>query len=257
MAEEDRGTRTVWGIVLMAGLVLAIAGLAVGSNLWKQGLRVRYVKVTGNAIVGEKEVIALAGIPDKEKLYAVDLFAARKRIEQNIFVKSASVNREAPDGISITVNERVPVAALVMDRVLYLDAEGVVLPPVRSDGVFDLPVLTGNLPAAECMPGKRISSAEVREALDILVTAGEVGEDLSHLVSEVHIGDNGDMMLTTSDAGVPVTFGRGNIPAKLVIFDGFWKNIVVPRGTADLHSVDLRFDGQVVARWAGDDGGVN
>jgi cell division protein FtsQ len=257
MAEQEDNPRMLWSVVLMAGLVLAIGALAVGANVWKQGLHVRYVRVSGNAIVGEKEVVALAGIPEKEKLYAVDLFAARKRIEQNIFVKSASVNREAPDGISITVRERVPVAALVLDRVLYLDAEGVVLPPVRSDGVFDLPLLTGRLPAAECVPGKRISSADVLEALDILVTAGDVGEDLSHLVSEVHIGDNGDMMLTTADAGVPVAFGRGNIPAKLVIFDGFWKNIVVPRGTADLHSVDLRFDGQVVARWAGDDGGVN
>jgi cell division protein FtsQ len=257
MAEEEKNPPMLWSMILMAGLVLVIGALAVGANLWKQGLHVRYVKVTGNTIVSEKEVIALAGIPEKEKLYAVDLFAVRKRIEQNVFVKSVSVNREAPDGISITVEERVPVAAMVMDRVLYLDAEGVVLPPVRSDGVFDLPVLTGRLPAAECVPGKRISSAETLEALTILVTAGEVGEELSHLVSEVHIGENGDMTLTTSDAGVPVTFGRGNIPGKLVIFDGFWKSIVVPRGTADLHSVDLRFDGQVVARWAGDDGGVN
>jgi hypothetical protein len=144
-----------------------------------------------------------------------------------------------------------------MDRILYLDAEGVVLPPVRSDGVFDLPLLTGKLPAAECVPGKRITSPDVLDALDVLVTAGDVGEDLSHLVSEIHIGENGELTLTTSDAGVPVTFGRGNTPAKLVIFDGFWKNIVVPRGTAELHSVDLRFEGQVVARWAGDDGGVN
>jgi cell division protein FtsQ len=257
MAEEGKSRGMLWSAILMAALVLAIAGLAVGANLWKQGLRVKYVKVTGNAIVSEKEVIALAGIPDREKLYAVDLFAARKRIEQNVFVKSVSVNREAPDGISITVRERVPVAALVVDRVLYLDAEGVVLPPVRSDGVFDLPVLTGKLAAGECVPGKRISSPETLEALDILVTAVAVGEDLSHLVSEVHINDNGDMTLTTADAGVPVAFGRGNVPAKLVVFDGFWKNIVVPRGTADLHSIDLRFDGQVVARWAGDDGGVN
>jgi hypothetical protein len=123
--------------------------------------------------------------------------------------------------------------------------------------VFDLPVLTGKLPAAECVPGKRISSVEALEALDILVTAEDVGEDLSHLVAEVHICENGDMTLTTSDAGVPVTLGRGNVPMKLVIFDEFWKNIVVPRGAADLHSLDLRFDGQVVARWAGDDGGVN
>jgi cell division protein FtsQ len=255
---ESGGTpRNIWSVLLLGALVVALVGLGVGANVWKQNLRIAYIKVSGNAIVAEKEILGLAGIPEKEKLYSLDLYAVRKRIESNVFIKSASVNREAPDGIAITVEERVPVAALVTDRVLYLDADGVVLPPVRSDGVFDLPVMTGKLPLAECVPGKRVTSAETHEALDILVTASQVGEDLYRLLSEVHIGENGDMTLTTSDTGVPVSFGRGNVPAKLVIFEGFWKHIVVPRGTADLRSVDLRFDGQVVARWAGDDGGIN
>ena len=48
---------------------------------------------------------------------------------------------------------------------------------------------------------------------------------------------------------MPVLFGQGNVPEKLVKFDSFWKDYVARDGVQDLQYVDLRFEDQVVARW--------
>jgi cell division septal protein FtsQ len=120
---------------------------------------------------------------------------------------------------------------------------------VRTDAVFDLPVVTGDLPASECVAGKPVTSAHVREALDILATARDVGEGLYQLISEVHLEAGRDIVFYTAESGVPVVFGHGDVAVKLVTFDEFWKQIVRQRGAAELTSVDLRYADQVVVRW--------
>lgn len=242
-----RGRR--WATVLAALLVVAATLLAVGANSWKRELRVARIRAEGNRIVSEREIFRLAGIPKNERLFALDLNAIRQRIEQHPYVRSASVNRDAPDGITITIEERVPIAAIALDRMLYIDAEGVVLPAGGSGEAPDLPVVTGDLPAAGCVPGKRVTAENVQEAIEILTTARKIGDDLYHLISEVHLDRGKDIVLITAESGVPVAFGHGNVAMKLLTLDGFWKEIVGERGAADLRTVDIRFADQVVARW--------
>jgi cell division septal protein FtsQ len=59
------------------------------------------------------------------------------------------------------------------------------------------------------------------------------------------------MVMYTAEYGVPVIVGRGNVADKLVRFSAFWEQVVGGRGPQGLQYVDLRFDDQVVARWAG------
>jgi cell division protein FtsQ len=232
-------------VVLVAGGVVAV----VWANLWKANLRVATVSVTGNAVVGEKDILALAKISKEEKLYSVDLLAAQQRILQNAFVRSAVVNREAPDRISITIEERQPLAAVVLDRMEYLDAEGVVLPAARSSSLFDLPVLTGSFQPADFVPGKRTTRDDVNEALQILETARRINDALYRRISEVHVEGGKDIIMYGSEYGVPVIMGHGDVAEKLVKFEGFWKQVVLHQGADRLEYVDLRFQDQVVVRW--------
>ena len=246
---DNRAKRSLGGPVLMLGLLLGVVAAAVWANLWKSELRVADVRVNGNVIVTEKEILSLASIDKDQRLYSVDLQSAHKRILRNPFVKSASVNREAPDCISITVRERIPVAAVVMDKIAYLDAEGVVLPPVRSESIFDLPVLTGSFQADDLAPGKQVSRTDVREALEVLASAQQLDDGLYRRISEVHVEEGRDIVLYTSEYGVPVMFGRGEVAMKMAKFDGFWREFVLHSGAKELAYVDLRFEDQVVVRW--------
>jgi len=243
------GPRGGPGKILMLVLILGIVAVGLGANSWKQDLPVAAIRVEGNAIVPGAEILRLAAIPRHARLFAVDLAAVQKRILQNPFVRSVSVNRQGPEGITITVAERRPVALLAASQLLSVDEEGTVLPAVKSDQLFDLPVLTGALPDAECVPGKRITGRPVHEALGALAAARRMDEDLFRRISEIAVYENGDLVMHTAEAGVPVILGQGEIPVKLVTFDGFWRQIVERRGSKSLQQVDMRFEDQVIARW--------
>jgi cell division protein FtsQ len=237
------------GSLLMFGLMVATIASVVWANLWKSDLRIADVRVQGTLIVAEKEILALANINKDQKLYDVDLLAAQRRIRQNAFVKSVVVSREAPNRISISVQERTPIAAVVLDNIRYLDAEGVVLPPAQSENIFDLPVLTGAFQNGEFGSGKQVEKSDVREALEILVTAREFSDELYRRISEVHLEPGRDIILYTAECGVPVIFGRGDVAMKLAKLDGFWKDVVPHHGAHELAYIDVRFEDQVVVRW--------
>jgi len=240
------------GAVVMTLLLVVLIGVAGLANMWKGDLKVASVTVEGNSIVNENEILAQAGVTNESKLFEIDLFAVRKRIEQNPFIRSASVNREVPNRIAIQVEERVPIAAVVLDKIFYFDAEGYVLPPRRSENIFDLPVLTGSLQRSELVPGRRYSTTNVQEALTILRMAQQVGDQLYRRISEVHVEADKDIILHTAEFGVPVIIGRGDIAAKLVKFDTFWNEFVLHHGAQELRFVDLRYHDQVVVRWVHD-----
>ena len=233
----------------MIVLVMGATGAAVWANVWKADLRIREVRVEGNSVVKEQEILSLANITKGQKVFEVDLFAAQKRVLQNQFVRSVSINREAPNRISIVVEERVPIAAVLMDRIVFVDVEGYVLPPVVSDKIFDLPVLSGTLPGSEFVPGHQVATAHVKEGLQILAVARELDDELYRRISEVRVNGEKDILFYTAEAGVPVILGRGDVGVKLVKFNAFWNEFVVTHGAHELVSVDLRYADQVVVRW--------
>jgi len=246
----ERGrVRTGWILALSALLACGTLAAAVSANSWKKAFRVERVRTEGNRILADSEITALAQIPEHVPLYDVDLKAARLRVMQNPFVRSAALVRDIPDGLCITVSERTPLAALALERELYIDADGFVLPHPRSGTVPDIPVITGAFRGAECAPGRPTTSARVRGAIEILRTAAAVGDDLYRLISEVHCREDSTYLLFTTESGVPVAFGRGDVAVKLLELDGFWKQIVMQRGPSHLRTVDLRFADQVVVRW--------
>lgn len=246
---QAKSKRSVGRILLMVVLVIALLAAAVWANLWKGDLRVEEVTVEGNRIVETQRILSLAGITTGQKLFDVNLFAAREKVEKNSFIRSASMNRHVPGRITITVQEREPLAALVMEKMLYVDDEGMVLPSVRSENIFDLPVITGTLKGGEIVPGKMVTSSHLRDALAVLRIARELGDELYRRISEVRAEEGRDILFYTAEHGVPVFLGRGDIGIRLLKFDAFWKQEVSRQGAAELQYIDLRFQDQVVVRW--------
>lgn len=241
--------RTVAGRLLLLGLVAVVVAAGVAANVWKRDLRVLQVRTEGNQIIPSEEILRLAAVPRNARLFDLDLSAVESRVRAHGFVKAVEVTRSVPDRVTITVAERSPVAALAGGRLAYLDADGVVLPALRSEELFDLPVITGTLPEAELPPGTRIRAPEILSALKVIAIAARLGDDAYRRISEVCIRPDRQLVLTTAESGVPVVLGREDVARRLVKFEGFWRDIVSHRGAQDLQSVDLRYEDQVVARW--------
>lgn len=254
MAEQPLRGSAKKSFLLMTLFIFIVIGVAVYANLWKEDRRVEDVVVEGNRIVSAAEVLRLAKVPAQNKLFDLDLYAIEQRVMKNAYVKSVAVHRDIPDRVRISIEERVPVAAMVADNLYYLDEEGYVLPSVRSPYTVDLPVVSGSVSKDDVIVGKRSPNKNTLDALYVLSVAREIDEELLLNISEINVRNNGDFVLYTAESGIPVLLGRSRVGTRLVKFDSFWKAVVAPQGPHELHYIDLRFDDQVVVRWNHDDG---
>lgn len=235
-----------WLLFVLLGVLVS---LVISANMWKSQLTVQRVIVEGNRIVETSEIVQLAHVSKNASLYDLDLRQIEKDIVSHHFIKNVVVERDLPATIRIRVGERTPLAIVNGVEILYLDEDGMVLPHSISRELFDLPVLTGLSPNIKLAVGKTIKDLDVREALSILSTARVVSKEIYHLISEIRLRDGGDIVMYAAERGVPIIFGRGEIPSKLVRLEAFWNEMVHQEGAENLQYVDLRYEDQVIVRW--------
>ena len=233
----------------LLGLVVTFIGLVGFANVWKSSLRVTRVTLEGNRIVEANELFQLAQVRRGSLIYDIDLKAIQRNLLSQCYVKEATVERNLPSTIQLTVVERTPIALVNRSDVVYLDEDGIILPHSISKALFDLPVLSGVKLGGTILYGTSVHDSRALEALQVLQAAKSVNTELFHLISEIQIQSDSDMVFYTAEGGVPVIFGDGNVADKLARLDAFWNQVIREQGVQNLQYVDLRYDDQVVARW--------
>ena len=85
----------------------------------------------------------LMGLPPGTNILAVDVDAMRSKIEADPWVASATVQRELPDTLHVTVQEHEPVAVLLAGYFYLLNREGEPFKRIETGERGELPVITG------------------------------------------------------------------------------------------------------------------
>lgn len=148
---------TFWAVIgLIAAIAVAaaaafrlpqLAGTAIGEGVGSAGFHLRRVEVTGFERVSRLDVYNVAFDQPSMAMPLVDLDATRARLLEFGWIKEARVSRRLPDTLVVELVERRPAAIWQHNRQLNLiDAEGVVLEPVKLEAMPDLPLVIG--PAA-------------------------------------------------------------------------------------------------------------
>ena len=106
--------------------ILYGAYLGFGKVTGLESLSVRTIEVEGCQDVQPEVIRQLAGVMKGDSLLRIDLKEVRRKVITHPWVKGATVVRELPDTLRISVKERVPVAvvlgrqfALVIQRGLF------------------------------------------------------------------------------------------------------------------------------------------
>ncbi len=244
--ESDRKR---WGLWLFIPLAAAFIMLVVVSYKWKESLKMERITVAGANILPVKDVVALARIQPRTAMSGIDLYEVRKRLLQQPFVKSASVNRVYPGTISIRIAERQPIGLLSGGQLRYVDADGIVLPYVNSSVTVDLPAISGIAGIQDAEVGKVCQQGDLAEAIRILQTAQAVDSTVYHFISEVDMQDGRDVILYSTDVVIQIYLGRGDVAKKLVALQSFWKTFAKTADLDKVKSIDLRYEDQVVVKW--------
>jgi len=167
------------------GAVLAIAVLVAG-GLWLRGsslVAVNKVEVTGISGDGAEQVRrALTDAAEGMSTLSIDRGRLETAVEPFKIVKGLKVTRDFPHTLRVTVEQRIPVAALAFGgRRDVVAADGTVLTNASAVG---LPTVTVTTPPA----GARVTD---RKTLALVALLGAAPKAMRGHVGRVDLGDQG------------------------------------------------------------------
>ena len=186
-----------WRPLLAMVLVLALVGGGIWAVWFSSWLAVDTIDVSGEQTVDATDIRARSGIDVGEPLVRVDIAAAERRIGALAVVRSVSVTRQWPNGILISIHERVAIAVVeIGDRLRGMDADGVVF--------RDYKKAPPGLPRVETSIGT--TSAALKEAAKVI---SALPEDLTLIVDHVQVTTVDQISLVLKD-GRTVIWGSAN-----------------------------------------------
>jgi cell division protein FtsQ len=260
-----KAANTLMTAAWIAAAVVVAAGLwawaySYGIHSWRFRIESSdSVEITGVHNASRAQVMEVAGQDIGRNIFFVPLDERQKQLEQIPWVEHASVMRLLPNRISVTIDERVPVAfAQIGPRISLIDAGGVVMGlPANRQIKYSFPVIRG---IAETEPlSSRAAAMKIYNRLiselsadDTAGTNGAVSASTSgptnyvKQLSEVDLSDPEDVKVTANDAGgtMVVHLGAQDFLPRYKLYVTHiaeWR-----QQYQNVQSVDLRYEGQVV-----------
>lgn len=185
---RSRGASAMERVIGALVLVAAALALAAGAALILPSfLRITRYEIEGISTMTREEVLSAALVHEREFLFSIEPARVRAALEADPRVARAEVSRLFPNGLHISVTERKPVAALLVEadgiqRLAYLDAAGVAFALAYPGGASSL---VGVYPSPEGLPvlsGIRIENFRAgarlpAELAPILASLGRIESD--------------------------------------------------------------------------------
>jgi cell division protein FtsQ len=187
-----------------------VAALAVG-GWWLYNsplLSIKDVQVQGNIVVSAEQARAVAGLDD-QSIVQPDLDAARERLLLLPMVKGVQIEQDWPNGVTITLTERVPWGLWQLGSVRYvIDDDGVVIELAAPAGAPLIVQRDGS--TATLAPGDRVDAGAMAVSTRLVATAEQtLGHSVRSLEFSHADGLTAFLQSTSGGPGLQVVFGDG------------------------------------------------
>ena len=223
-----RGTMVLLAVVIAAAAVLGVKALTYQ-------FVINDFQIIGAYHMEKKEVISISKIEKGEPLLKISLREIENRLEQNAWIKSASIKKQLPGTLLIKIKEAEPMAILSLKKRLYLmDDEGEILERLKGDGVSFLPVIKNINPEKK---------EDMAEALKLVSTLND--KNIIARSDSIEIGVESYGLKINMD-GELIKVGYGDYSAK---FDR-WMALEpeIRKKGMPIKYVDLRFKDSVIVK---------
>jgi hypothetical protein len=210
-------------LVTGGGLALALPKLSRFAVLARDALldheyfSVREIKVQGGEKIGGSGIVAMAGLSHGMNLWKVEPRDIESKIGRHPWVKKVLLRREFPHRIVIEVEEHVPKAVLVLEKMHYVDSEGVIFKEIEPADKTDYPFITG-LKSAELASQPQGFRQKLRDA----VALGDLMAEELFPVSEIHFAAAGGVVLYPVSHPLALSMGWGDWPEKITRIRKVW-----------------------------------
>jgi cell division protein FtsQ len=202
-----------------AALVVATSGLvAFGAKRFmthSPRFAIVDLSVSGNVRLPADAVFSRAEIASGENIFSVDVDTARKKLESDPWISSATVQRRLPGTVVVSVVEYEPRALSAVDGRLFLVARGgEMFKEVAPGDPMDLPVITG-VSAADVGEDRERVSRSLGLAIDLVEDVERMGFGKRYPVQEVHLEADGTIAVFLGQNGIALHLGQPPYRGKL------------------------------------------
>ena len=186
--------------------------------------RIQKIEITGCRATSSAELKELAGISYQLNMLTLDPVELKERLQKHPWVAKASIQRVWPDGLVVRVKENRPEALIVCGETnsfFYLNRKGQIFTAVMQGQELDFPVITG----LDTIEG---SSQKEEMLADVLLFLKLTKRNNPNLpvqnISEIHLTEDGELIVYLVKHPFPIYFGKGKISNKYV---QLWKVLEV------------------------------
>lgn len=246
---KRRGVKPGWFVLAalaLAGGAWLVRDRVAGTAPYRALFVVPKVAVEGCVYLGEAEVRKAAGLDRPVDFLRVDLKRARARLAKAPRVARATIARAFPRRIVVRIVEREPVAIVRGGRLFETDARGVILPPLVSGVMPDVPMVSG-VRVADARPGKAIADPRFARALAHLAALARPEVALANPVSQIDVADAARTVVTLAPDGVDVFLPAAPPPMRTL---SALRVVLADLATRGLSAatIDLRSDEVIAVR---------
>lgn len=110
----------------------------------KAGFVVNEIVVVGQRSADPQAILKAIQVKAGDPIFSVSPYTIMRQLEENTWIRQATVQRKLPDTYIIQVVERQPIAVWQHQEKLYLvDDQGVVVSPIANQSSYSLPLIIG------------------------------------------------------------------------------------------------------------------
>jgi cell division protein FtsQ len=169
---------------------------------------VRTVLVDGAHRRSAATITSEGGVAVGQNVFTIDLPRAGAMITQDPWIERATVTRQLPSTVSITVVEREAAALAALGGELYLATrDGDLFKKLGEGDPSDLPIITG-IPAAQVVSDRPGVVLAVKRALDVADELGRVGVTRRYPLQELHLEKDGSLVATVGREAIALSLGQ-------------------------------------------------
>ncbi len=244
--------KNIGSILLTLGMVFLFIFLIAGAYTWSSKinlLKVEKIRIRGNTIITDREILDLITGTNDESLFDIDRHSIRKAIEVHPYVAAARLSRRFPHLLKVEIVERKPIAMVNLDELILLDKNGIVLPAVPRIFEFQIPALSGFNSEKGLYPiGEQVLSIKLKKTITILDKIQMNYPGLFIELSEITLNKEDEFTFILTSNPTVINFGDKDITRKLVTLMAFKNSLSGKKALTDYSYLDLRYAKQIIAK---------
>ncbi len=221
---DRKWPRVVARVGLRLGLVVGVAwaALAGGREVYEYAttssrFEVRHLVFDSTEHVDDETLRELLAIAPATNILSLDLDQLSQRLAEHPWVARASVTRNLPDTLALEVVEHQASAIVLAGRFYLVDEAGVPFKQLERGERGELPIITGIERDSLRDPAARDRAvATIARGLEVLRLYQAKQRPR---LGEIHLADDGSVVLYTAQTGTQLVLGRSEYDQRLARWD--------------------------------------